>query len=94
MTRRGERTVLRGRPDAILAELLMDAPHGRGTVSERLKADGMTIPCYNVSTAPEALMGSIGLHELGVSGVFLKPFDTGIVIQTLKGRLGMGDRSA
>jgi CheY-like chemotaxis protein len=90
----GERTALRVKPDAILAELLMETPHGRGTVSERLKADGSTIPCYIVSTASEALMGSVGLHELGISGVFLKPIDTAIVIQTLKGRFEMDQGSA
>jgi DNA-binding response OmpR family regulator len=90
----GERTARRVQPDAILAELLMDTPHVRGTVSERLRADGMTIPCYIVSTAAEALVGSVGLHELGVSGVFLKPVDAAIVIQTLKGRLGMGPDGA
>jgi two-component system chemotaxis response regulator CheY len=84
----GERTALRVKPDAILAELMMDAHHPGGTVSERLKAAGSKIPCYIVSTASEALMGSVGLHELGIEGVFLKPVDTAIVIQTLKGRLG------
>jgi CheY-like chemotaxis protein len=90
----GERTALRVTPDAILAELLMDVPHGRGILSERLKADGSTIPCYIISTASEALMGSVGLHELGVEGVFLKPIDAAIVIQTLKGRFGSGKSSA
>jgi hypothetical protein len=32
-------------------------------------------------------MGSVGLHELGIEGVFLKPIDPALVIQTLKGRL-------
>jgi CheY-like chemotaxis protein len=85
----GERTALRVKPDAILAELMMDAHNPGGTVSERLQAAGSTIPCYIVSTASDALMGSVGLHELGVEGVFLKPVDSTIVIQTLKGRLGV-----
>jgi DNA-binding response OmpR family regulator len=85
--REGERTALRVRPDAILAELMMDGHDPDGTLSERLRAAGSTIPCYIVSTASEALMGSVGLHELGIEGVFLKPVDAAIVIQTLKGRL-------
>jgi CheY-like chemotaxis protein len=84
----GERTALRVKPDAILTELMMDSHDAGGTVSERLMAAGSTIPCYIVSTASEALMGSVGLHELGIEGVFLKPVDAAIVIQTLKGRLG------
>lgn len=87
--REGERTALRIKPDAILAELMTDGADDGGPVSERLRAIGSTIPCYIVSTASEALVGSVGLHEIGVSGVFLKPVDTSIVIQTLKTRLGV-----
>ncbi len=87
--REGERTALRIKPDAILAELMTDGADDGGPVSERLRAIGSTIPCYIVSTASEALVGSVGLHEIGVSGVFLKPVDTPIVIQTLKTRLGV-----
>ncbi|MFZ3266691.1 MAG: response regulator [Terriglobales bacterium] len=87
--REGERTALRIKPDAILAELMIDGANDGGPVSERLRAIGSTIPCYIVSTAGVALVGSVGLHEIGVSGVFLKPVDTSIVIQTLKTRLGV-----
>ena len=89
--REGERTALRIKPDAILAELMIDGADDGGPVSERLRAIGSTIPCYIVSTAGEALVGSVGLHEIGVSGVFLKPVDTSIVIQTLKTRLGVAE---
>lgn len=84
----GERTALRIKPDAILAELITEGPDAGSTIAERLKARGANIPCYVVSAASDALMGSVGLHELGIVGVFLKPVDTDIVIQTLKTRLG------
>ena len=87
--REGERTALRIKPDAILAELMTDPTDAGMTFSETLKASGSTIPCYIVSTASDALMGSVGLHEIGISGVFLKPVEPAIVIQTLKTRLGM-----
>jgi DNA-binding response OmpR family regulator len=87
--REGERTALRIKPDAILAELMTDPTDAGMTISERLKASGSTIPCYIVSTASDALMGSVGLHEIGISGVFLKPVEPAIVIQTLKTRLGV-----
>ena len=86
----GERTALRIKPDAILAELMMDPDDTGMTVSESLKAKGSAIPCYIVSTAGDALIGSVGLHEIGVTGVFLKPVDAAIVVQTLKTRLGIG----
>ena len=88
-SREGERTALRIKPDAILAELMTDPDDAGMTISERLKASGSTIPCYIVSTAGDALMGSVGLHEIGISGVFLKPVEPAIVIQTLKTRLGI-----
>lgn len=87
--REGERTALRIKPDAILAELMTDPADAGMMISERLKARGSTIPCYIVSTASDALMGSVGLHEIGISGVFLKPVEPTIVIQTLKTRLGV-----
>ena len=89
--REGERTALRIMPDAIIAELTLDGDAGT-TVAERLHADSSKIPCYILSSAADALMGSVGLHEIGISGVFLKPVDTAIVIQTLKTRLGVARR--
>jgi hypothetical protein len=64
--RAGERTALRIKPDAIIAEQMVGAPGM--TVCERLCATGGTIPCYIVSTAAEALVGSVGLPEIGVAG--------------------------
>jgi DNA-binding response OmpR family regulator len=90
--REGERTALRVRPDAILAELMMAHDAGK-TLSERLSAAGSAVPFYIVSTAADTLIGGVGLKELGISGVFLKPVDTAIVIQTLKTRLSIGDQS-
>ena len=87
--REGERTALRIKPDAILAELMLDAAGTGMTLTERLHVSGSTIPCYIVSTAGDALMGSIGLHEIGIAGVFLKPVDAAIVVQTLRTRLGV-----
>lgn len=92
--RDGERTALRIKPDAILAELISDGADGSLSIAERLYAAASMIPCYIVSNAGDALMGSIGLHEIGISGVFLKPVDAAIVIQTLKTRLGTGPRPA
>ena len=82
----GERTAARIKPDAVIAEFILDSGAGM-TITERLHADGGDTPCYILSSAADALMGSVGLHEIGISGVFLKPVDTAIVIQTLKTRL-------
>jgi CheY-like chemotaxis protein len=81
----GERTAVRIKPDAILADMLMGAVDHE--VADRLKDIGSRIPVYIVSTAGDALVGAVGLHELGVAGVFLKPVDPAVVIQTLRIRL-------
>ncbi len=86
----GERTARRIRPDAILAELSHDDDAGPGpTLTERLAAIGADTPCYIVSAASDALAGSVGLHELGVAGVFLKPANADLVIRVLQTRLGV-----
>jgi DNA-binding response OmpR family regulator len=84
----GERTAMRVRPDAIVAELMSDHAHGGMSICERMIAHGGTIPCFIVSGAGEALMGAVGLHEMGISSVFLKPVDYAVVIQALRTRLG------
>jgi DNA-binding response OmpR family regulator len=85
----GERTALRIKPDAILAEPMTDPVDHGMTLGESLRASGSEVPYFIVSTAGEALIGGIGLHELGVAGVFLKPIDVEVVVQTLRTRLGM-----
>jgi len=86
----GERTALRIKPDAILADLMMETIDAGGAIAEKLKEVGSRVPIYIVSTATDALVGAVGLRELGISGVFLKPVDPAVVTQTLKTRLGAG----
>ncbi len=83
----GERTIKRCKIDAVLFDPIAGTTHSGPTITERLHASGSTLACYIISTAAEALMGSVGLHELGISGIFLKPLDTKVVIRTLKTRL-------
>lgn len=87
--REGERTVMRVKPDAILADLVMETVDAHGAIADTLKAVGSRIPLYIVSNAADALVGAVGLDQLGVSGVFLKPADPAVVVQTLRTRLGV-----
>ena len=97
--RRGEsRTslllLLQCRADALPLEVQPKVIEGLRSraIAERLHASDT--PCYILSSAADALMGSVGLHEMGIEGVFLKPVDPAIVIQTLKTRVGAGPRDA
>ncbi len=92
--REGERTALRIKPDAVLADLMLDAGDGGPSVVERLHTSAAGVPCYIVSSAADALMESVGLHEVGISGVFLKRVDAAIVVQTLRTRFGPGPRDS
>jgi len=85
----GERTALRIRPDAILADLMMETIDAGSAIARKLREVGSQVPIYIVSTASDALVGAVGLRELGISGVFLKPGDPAVIIQTLKIRLGV-----
>jgi DNA-binding response OmpR family regulator len=85
-----ERTALRIQPDAILAEVTNDTAADGSIVAERLKALGSKVPCFIISTASDALIGSTSLHNLGISGVFMKPVDTDIVIRSLQARFNLG----
>ncbi len=87
----GVRTVSRIKPDAVLFDLMQDQDVGGISEASRLNGAGNHPPVYIVSTAVEALVGAVSLGELGVSGVFLKPVDVSIVVQTLKMRLEMDD---
>src|SRR3974390_152819 len=80
----GERTALRIKPDAILAALMLETIDAGGVIADKLKKLGSRIPIYIVSMASDALVGAVGLRELGISGVFLKPGDPAVVIRTLK----------
>lgn len=85
----GERTALRIKPDAVLADLMLETIDAGGAIADKLRTLGGQIPIYIVSAASDALVGSVGLRELGISGVFLKPGDPAVVIQTLRTRLGV-----
>jgi DNA-binding NarL/FixJ family response regulator len=88
----GERTAARVKPDAILIDLIADAHDQARTLPERLHDQGA--PCFVISAAADALVGSVGLHELGVAGVFLKPADAPVIIRTLRTRLGVARGAA
>lgn len=85
----GVRTARRVHPDAILTDLVADASEAGGEITHRLAEAGQPAPVYIASTAAEALVGATSFAELGVSGVFLKPVDPAIVVQTLRTRLGV-----
>jgi DNA-binding response OmpR family regulator len=76
----GERTVARIKPDAILADSMMETIDADGTLMDKLSRAGTNAPLYIVSTLGDALVGAVSLQELGIAGVFIHPIDPAIVI--------------
>ncbi len=82
----GERTAARIKPDAILADSMMETIDAGGTLMDKLRRSGTNAPLYIMSTLGNALVGTVSLKNLGIAGVFINPIDPAIVIQTLKTR--------
>ena len=51
----------------------METIDAGSAIAEKLKAIGSQIPIYIVSTASDALVGAVGLRELGISACFSNP---------------------
>lgn len=83
----GERTIARMKPHAVLLDLVQSPDICGISEAKRFNGAGNHPAVYIVSTAADALVGATGLRELGVSGVFLKPVDAKVIVQTLRTRL-------
>ena len=83
----GERTIRRVRPDVSIADLQMEIVESGVPAIERLRAAGEPALFYLATTGTYALAGEYDLHQLGVTGIFLKPVDPAIVIATLRSAL-------
>ncbi len=79
----GERTIRRVKPDAAIADLQMEIVEGGGRVIERLHEASIGTLFYLLTTGDAATL-EYSLHELGVTGMFLKPVDAAIIGQTLR----------
>ncbi len=83
----GERTAMRIRPDAILADLMLESVDSGSMVAQRLREVGEKFPIYIISSAFGVVDPELDFSDLGISGVFTKPVNTKEVIDALKERL-------
>ncbi len=79
----GERTIRRVKPDAAIADLQMEIVEGGDGVIERIRSGDADTLLYLVTTGDASTL-EFSLHQLGVTGMFLKPVDSDIVVSTLK----------
>lgn len=89
--RAGERTIARVRPDAVIVDLLVESSQPGRSVAEMLSESGSEIPLFLIGSGVSyAADEMVDIHALKIAGVFPKPVDTALVIQTLKTRLKTG----
>jgi CheY-like chemotaxis protein len=72
------------KPDAVIVDLMMETVDAGSKLSTKLKEDGFDGPIYLLSAAGDAVRYNIDAKELGLAGIFQKPIQHEILINTLK----------
>lgn len=75
------------KPDAIIVDLMMETVDAGSRVSTSLKESGYDGPIFLLSSAGDAVRYNIDPKELGLAGIFQKPIDHEVLINTLKAKL-------
>ncbi len=83
----GLKVAQRVKPHAILLDLMMETVDAGSRVSARLKEAGFDGPIYLLSAAGDSVRYTIGAAELGLAGIFQKPVDPKVLVDTLRSRL-------
>jgi len=78
------------KPDAIIIDLMMETVDAGSKVSTQLKEKGFKGPMYLLSAAGDAVRYNIDAKELGLAGIFQKPINHEVLINTLKKALKIG----
>ena len=84
----GLKTAKRIDPDAIIVDLMMESVDAGSRLSQQLKEDGFEGPVYLLSSAGNSVRFNLDSRELGLAGIFQKPIDHKILVDTLKKKLG------
>ena len=76
-------------PDAIIVDLMMETVDSGSKVTSRLKEKGYKGPVYLLSAAGDAVRYNVDAREMGLAGIFQKPVDHKVLINTLKKQFDM-----
>ena len=77
------------KPDAIIVDLMMETVDSGSKVTTKLKEKGYKGPVYLLSAAGDAVRYNIDAREMGLAGIFQKPVDHKVLINTLKKQFDM-----
>lgn len=86
-SRQAEKTLARVRPDAVVADLMASTAESASTFAQRIREMGVQVPVYVVSSAGGAIAENVGDEDLGVAGVFVKPFEPADLVRAVQLRL-------
>ncbi|MCF6286276.1 MAG: response regulator [Candidatus Hydrogenedentes bacterium] len=74
-------------PDAVIVDLMMEKVDTGQQVVQELRDSGYDKPIYLLSSAGDTVRYNIDAHALGLSGIFQKPIDPRMLVETLKAKL-------
>jgi DNA-binding response OmpR family regulator len=74
-------------PDLIIVDLMMEKVDAGTDFVKRARREGYAAPIYLLSAVGDALERSVDADALGVSGVFQKPIDPKVLLETIATRL-------
>lgn len=74
-------------PDAIIIDLMMENVDSGTVISKKLKEAGYAGPIYMLSAAGDTVRYNLDARELGLAGIFQKPFDPKTLVTMLKVKL-------
>jgi DNA-binding response OmpR family regulator len=71
------------KPDAVIADLMMEEVDAGARFVRELRTRGCTAPIFLLSAVGDALEGQVDSAALGLSGVFQKPIQIGELLSVL-----------
>lgn len=84
---KGIREFKRERPDFVIVDLMMESIDAGKNLVKELKLLDNSAPVYMLSSVGNELASNVDVRELGLQGVFQKPIDTEVLLNTLRQKL-------
>jgi DNA-binding response OmpR family regulator len=75
------------RPDLIIVDLMMEQVDSGTGLVRKLKDLGNRAPSYMLSSVGDELNATVDADALGLAGVFQKPIDPKLLLETIRARL-------
>ena len=84
----GLRAAREQRPDLVIVDLMMEEIDSGTSLVREIRALGLDVPIYLLSSIGDQVSGTIDTGQLGIAGVFQKPVDPQALLEALRAQLG------